>query len=79
MSQLLKISLPDGSVREMAGGSTPADVAAAAVAAVQAGIMPRGLAMKAAKKLGRIADATVQALRDVKVERDPTGDATDEN
>ncbi|WP_116969287.1 threonine--tRNA ligase [Blastomonas sp. UPD001] len=29
MSQLLKISLPDGSVREMPEGSTPADVAAA--------------------------------------------------
>ncbi len=29
MSQLLKISLPDGSVREMAAGATPADVAAA--------------------------------------------------
>ena len=29
MSQLFKISLPDGSVREMATGSTPADVAAA--------------------------------------------------
>ncbi len=29
MSQLLKISLPDGSVREMPRGSTPADVAAA--------------------------------------------------
>ncbi|MEN9717779.1 MAG: hypothetical protein RIQ99_657, partial [Pseudomonadota bacterium] len=29
MSQLLKISLPDGSVREMPAGSTPGDVAAA--------------------------------------------------
>lgn len=29
MSQMLKISLPDGSVREMPAGSTPADVAAA--------------------------------------------------
>ncbi len=29
MTELLKISLPDGSVREMAPGSTPADVAAA--------------------------------------------------
>jgi threonyl-tRNA synthetase len=29
MTQLLKISLPDGSVREMPAGSTPADVAAA--------------------------------------------------
>ena len=29
MSEMLKISLPDGSVREMAPGSTPADVAAA--------------------------------------------------
>ena len=29
MSELLKISLPDGSVREMAAGTTPADVAAA--------------------------------------------------
>ncbi|MBH1943028.1 threonine--tRNA ligase [Erythrobacter sp. YJ-T3-07] len=29
MTELLKISLPDGSVREMPGGSTPADVAAA--------------------------------------------------
>ncbi len=29
MSEMLKISLPDGSVREMALGSTPADVAAA--------------------------------------------------
>jgi threonyl-tRNA synthetase len=29
MSQLLKITLPDGSIREMAAGSTPADVAAA--------------------------------------------------
>ena len=29
MAQLLKISLPDGSVREMPPGSTPADVAAA--------------------------------------------------
>jgi len=29
MSELLKISLPDGSVREMPSGSTPADVAAA--------------------------------------------------
>ena len=29
MSQLLKITLPDGSVRDMAAGSTPADVAAA--------------------------------------------------
>ena len=29
MSELLKISLPDGSVREMPLGSTPADVAAA--------------------------------------------------
>jgi threonyl-tRNA synthetase len=29
MSELFKISLPDGSVREMARGSTPADVAAA--------------------------------------------------
>ena len=29
MSELFKISLPDGSVREMPAGSTPADVAAA--------------------------------------------------
>src|SRR5690349_25005651 len=29
MSELLKISLPDGSVRDMPRGSTPADVAAA--------------------------------------------------
>ena len=29
MTELLKISLPDGSVREMAAGATPADVAAA--------------------------------------------------
>ncbi|WP_394269750.1 threonine--tRNA ligase [Qipengyuania sp.] len=29
MTELLKISLPDGSVREMAPGSTPADIAAA--------------------------------------------------
>ncbi|MBL4792392.1 MAG: TGS domain-containing protein, partial [Citromicrobium sp.] len=29
MTELLKISLPDGSVREMPEGSTPADVAAA--------------------------------------------------
>ncbi len=29
MSELLKISLPDGSVREMPAGSSPADVAAA--------------------------------------------------
>ena len=29
MSELLKISLPDGSVREVPVGSTPADVAAA--------------------------------------------------
>src|ERR1041384_5174858 len=29
MSEMFKISLPDGSVREMAEGSTPADVAAA--------------------------------------------------
>ncbi|HEY6813934.1 MAG TPA: TGS domain-containing protein, partial [Croceibacterium sp.] len=29
MTELLKISLPDGSVREMPAGSTPADVAAA--------------------------------------------------
>ena len=29
MSEMLKISLPDGSVREMPAGSTPADVAAA--------------------------------------------------
>ena len=29
MTELLKISLPDGSVREMEPGSTPADVAAA--------------------------------------------------
>ena len=29
MSQMIKISLPDGSVREMPAGSTPADVAAA--------------------------------------------------
>ena len=29
MTELLKISLPDGSVREMEQGSTPADVAAA--------------------------------------------------
>jgi len=29
MSEVLKISLPDGSVKEMAAGSTPADVAAA--------------------------------------------------
>ncbi|MBU2340498.1 MAG: TGS domain-containing protein, partial [Alphaproteobacteria bacterium] len=29
MTELLKISLPDGSTREMARGSTPADVAAA--------------------------------------------------
>ena len=29
MSQMFKISLPDGSVREMPEGSTPADVAAA--------------------------------------------------
>ena len=29
MSKLFKISLPDGSVREMPEGSTPADVAAA--------------------------------------------------
>jgi threonyl-tRNA synthetase len=29
MSEMFKISLPDGSVREMAAGSTPADVAAA--------------------------------------------------
>ena len=29
MTELLKISLPDGSVREMEEGSTPADVAAA--------------------------------------------------
>ncbi|HEX8256904.1 MAG TPA: TGS domain-containing protein, partial [Allosphingosinicella sp.] len=29
MTQLLKISLPDGSVREVAEGTTPADIAAA--------------------------------------------------
>ena len=29
MTELLKISLPDGSVREMEPGATPADVAAA--------------------------------------------------
>ena len=29
MSQMFKISLPDGSVREVARGSTPADIAAA--------------------------------------------------
>ena len=29
MSELLKISLPDGSVREVAPGTTPADIAAA--------------------------------------------------
>ncbi|MCB2061578.1 MAG: TGS domain-containing protein, partial [Novosphingobium sp.] len=29
MSEMFKISLPDGSVREMPAGSTPADVAAA--------------------------------------------------
>ena len=29
MSEMIKISLPDGSVREMPRGSTPADVAAA--------------------------------------------------
>jgi threonyl-tRNA synthetase len=29
MSELLKITLPDGSVREVARGSTPADIAAA--------------------------------------------------
>ena len=29
MTQLLKISLPDGSVREVPPGSTPADIAAA--------------------------------------------------
>ena len=29
MTEMLKISLPDGSVREMPAGSTPADVAAA--------------------------------------------------
>ena len=31
MSELFKITLPDGSVREMPEGSTPADVAAAAL------------------------------------------------
>ena len=29
MSQMFKISLPDGSVREVPAGSTPADIAAA--------------------------------------------------
>ena len=29
MTQMFKISLPDGSVREVAAGSTPADIAAA--------------------------------------------------
>ena len=29
MSELLKISLPDGSVREVPRGTTPADIAAA--------------------------------------------------
>ena len=29
MTQMFKIALPDGSVREVAAGSTPADVAAA--------------------------------------------------
>jgi len=29
MTKMFKIALPDGSVREMAEGSTPADVAAA--------------------------------------------------
>ena len=29
MTQLLKISLPDGSVREVEPGATPADIAAA--------------------------------------------------
>ena len=29
MSEMIKISLPDGSAREMAAGSTPADLAAA--------------------------------------------------
>ncbi|MFY7744075.1 MAG: TGS domain-containing protein, partial [Erythrobacter sp.] len=29
MTELLKISLPDGSVREVPAGSTPADIAAA--------------------------------------------------
>jgi len=29
MSDIFKIALPDGSIREMAQGSTPADVAAA--------------------------------------------------
>ncbi|MDT8281014.1 MAG: ASKHA domain-containing protein, partial [Erythrobacter sp.] len=44
MTQLLKISLPDGSVREVPRGATPADIAAAigpglAKAAIAAGIM----------------------------------------
>ncbi len=29
MSELLKITLPDGSLREVASGTTPADIAAA--------------------------------------------------
>ena len=45
MSELLKITLPDGSVREVAPGTTPADIAAAigpglakaAIAALQIG------------------------------------------
>ena len=50
MTELLKISLPDGSVREVPSGSTPADIAAAigpglakaALAARVDGELPRG-------------------------------------
>ena len=79
MTELLKISLPDGSVREMPAGSTPADVAAAiGPLADRAGVDKAALALiergmwSEADALTRVAHVLLQAEAgnlDVRLER----------
>ena len=63
MTELLKISLPDGSVREMEQGSTPADVAAAigpglAKAAIAAALLEHVWPLLAAGRVAPVMDST---------------------
>mgnify|MGYP006174099953 CR=1 FL=1 len=58
MTELLKISLPDGSVREVPRGSTPADIAAAIDSAYRAS---DALAAAAAAETASAAKNAVQS------------------
>ena len=60
MSDMFKISLPDGSVREMPEGSTPADVAAA----IGPGLAKAALA---AKVDGELVDLTLPFTADAEL------------